>query len=338
MKKISAILLIFVLTFSMAITACAQSADNYETYDCHVKVGGTQEFQTWDVPTKYTVADESIATVDENGVVHGKKVGHTTVDVVIYDEDYASWIAGGYSFTEDIYVYQPVSEMSFGKNCIEGSATFTPTESGYYSFTGNADHIIVSAGSVKYWPSANYHDIIDYYPMSDIYLKGGVTYTVTANNYDESFDMPDFNITVKKSISAPLSVKKVGSGVEISVENTYNNKYGKTVYAVLRKTAGSDWENVGYITQKDQRVLTFTDTSVSAGTEYTYTVGMVDEVGNTTYLCEFDTVGKGVVAATPVLSPKTGDTENIIPFICAAMFFGMILGVFILGIKMRKTI
>ncbi len=207
MKKLLTVLLILVFAVSAAFSAQAQELEPFQVTDpcCYIQVGGTYEFQLWDTETSYKIADETIATIDESGVIHGLKNGHTTMDVVVFDEKFASWVAGGYSFTQEIEVYTVNTVMTLGDNIIENSATFTPDESGYYSFTGS-DFIKIKGGTVEHCAAADFHDDPEYVPTPVCYLQAGVVYTVTATNYDETYLGPP-HVMIAKSTEPPTTTK-----------------------------------------------------------------------------------------------------------------------------------
>ena len=293
MKKISSVVLAIVLVFCAVLPAFAQELEPYQDTEqcCYVLVGGTYDYQQWDFKTSYKVQDESIATVDENGVIHGLKAGSTSIHVVVFDEKYSSWFEGGYSFDQDICVYEPASVLSLGSNIVEGSATFTPEESGYYSFKGNADMITVSDGAaVEYHPSALYHDDTEYFPMPDCYLEAGVPYTVSVENYDDSNPPAYFTVTIKKSVPVIVSALRENDAVELYVEDTFLNDIGDIVFCILRKTADSDYEIIGYLDATDnltEPTLPFMDADVAEDETYIYTVKMVDAVDGTEFLSDY---------------------------------------------------
>ena len=207
MKKFLTVLLAVVFAVSAAFSAQAQELKPFQVTDpcCYVQVGDTYEFQQWDTETSYVIADETIATIDENGIIHGLKNGHTTMDVVVFDEQFASWVAGGYSFTQEIEVYTVTTVMTLGDNIIENSATFTPDESGYYAFTGS-DFIKIKGGTVEHCAAADFHDDTEYEPTPVCYLQAGVAYTVTAANYDETYLGP-LHVMIEKSTEPPTTAE-----------------------------------------------------------------------------------------------------------------------------------
>lgn len=349
MKKLLSVMFAFMLAFSAAVFARAQELKPFEvTEPCYVRAGGTFDFQTWDTETSYQVEDETVATVDKNGVVHGIRPGVTVMNVVVYDEKYVGWAAGGYSFSEDITVYDVDTVLSEGENSVENSAVFTPDEDGYYSFTGNCDLITVSDGSIKYSPAVDFHDDTEYSPTPDCCLKAGVAYTVSTANYDETYDIPVANVKIEKSIPVIISAAEKNGAAEITVSSTFVNKYGGTVFAILRKTSDSDFETVGYVTvskYSDEKTVVFTDSNVEPGTTYTYTVRMVDKTGGSDFLSGFDKTGKTVkiTANTSVpdethtdsVSPDTGSSENLLFVFLPVMLAAVVLIAFFKK-KMRK--
>ena len=105
------------------------------------------------------------------------------------------------------------------------------------------------------------------------------------------------------SLSNPVlrSVVKSGSGLKI----TWEPVTGGNKYRVFRKTGGSSWQKRGDVTG-----VTFTDTGVTNGTEYIYTVRCISNDGST-YTSSFDATGIKATywnASTPkVNTPKIVD-------------------------------
>jgi len=233
MKKLFSVVFVLVFVFCASFSAQAIELKPFQDTDpcCYVEAGGTCEFQTWDTETSYTIADETIATIDENGVLHGLKAGHTTMDVVVFDEEFADWIAGGYSFTQDIEVYAAATALSLGENTIKNTAPFTPDESGYYSFTG-CDMIHITGGTVDHWAAANYHDDTEYVAAPTCYLEAGVTYTVSASNYDETYITPVVTVTIAKS-AAPATTTTTTATITAAAPDTGDNAHGAAIALLL---------------------------------------------------------------------------------------------------------
>jgi fibronectin type 3 domain-containing protein len=73
-------------------------------------------------------------------------------------------------------------------------------------------------------------------------------------------------VTAAAILDQPSSLKAVSAGYD-RVKITWSKVAGADSYRVYRKTAGSGWTRV-----KDVETLTLTDTGLTTGTEYIYTV------------------------------------------------------------------
>lgn len=325
MKKSLSFLLVFITAIFTTISSYAQELKPYQDTElcCYVRVGGTYAFQDWAIETSYKIEDETIATIDEYGVIHGIAPGETTMDVVVFDEQYAHWYRGGYSFDQKICVYEADSVLTLGSNLVEEFATFTPDESGYYSFTGEWDLITVSDGIAEYYPSADFRDDMEYYPKPDCYLKAGVTYTVRTSDYDAIDFRPVAKVIIKKTVPKISSLKEKNGAVKIDVKNTFCNRYGDVVLSVLRRTADTDFEIIGYLDTLDRKYSAFLDTDVVPGETYIYTLRLVDGVNGSEFLSGFDEKGKSIAfsgsgADSDIVAPETGDNADprMLAFLC----------------------
>jgi len=129
--------------------------------------------------------------------------------------------------------------------------------------------------------------------FSDVTTVLGATYAYTVSSYNaqgESVQSAPFNITIldvtPPSVPTGLAANPI-SGTQIDLSwNASSDNVGVTGYRLYRDA----------VPAIDQVGLTFSDTGLTAGTAYTYTVEAYDAEGNVSG------ISAGVIGTTPVVS------------------------------------
>ncbi len=140
-----------------------------------------------------------------------------------------------------------------------------------------------------------------------------VTAAATAGYYGQS---DTITITVRKALTTPslTSIYCTSSG---TVKMTWGNISGAEEYWVYRKTGSGSWTKVG-VRADDGEVstFTFTDSNVTVGTTYTYTVRCVNWDGDYYFSSLYNTTGwtitvsKSTSSSTSLSTPALSSVSN----------------------------
>ena len=143
---------------------------------------------------------------------------------------------------------------------------------------------------------------------TDTAVTGGTTYTYTVKAYNGSawsgFDAKGVSATAKDVFGAPV-LKSASAGTN-GITVSWNAVSGATQYRVYRKTGSGGWTGL-----KDVTGTSYTDTAVTSGTTYTYTV----KAYNGSAWSGFDSKGVSATAkdafGAPVLKSASAGTNGI---------------------------
>ncbi len=147
---------------------------------------------------------------------------------------------------------------------------------------------------------------------TDTSVKAGTTYEYTVRAYDGKtlgdYDKNGKSITIPASSTTSLGKPTVNTPTKVSngVKVTWSKVSGANSYYVYRRVKGGSWDRLAIV--NGGSTVSYTDTSVKAGTTYEYTVRAYD--GKT--LGDYDKNGKSITipAATAALGKPTVNTPT----------------------------
>ncbi len=149
----------------------------------------------------------------------------------------------------------------------------------------------VKGGSKKYY--------------KDKKANSGTEYVYTVRAYDGS-EKGCYNDdgTLGILIKTPASLTATNEE-NVGITITYAQTAGAEGYNIYRKTAGEEWVQLCTVTGAD--VLTYTDSTVEIGKEYTYTVSAI----HGEFESKYNKTGVSCVNEQPSEQPNAGDTLTL---------------------------
>ncbi|MCD7881452.1 MAG: Ig-like domain-containing protein, partial [Clostridiales bacterium] len=251
----------------------------------------------------YETSDPAVATVSDSGVITAVAAGTCTI--------YA--ISGAGSF-DAVGVTVSDSESS--------STTSIPSTPTLSSASNATSGITVKWGSVSGATSYRVYRktsggdwsriaIVTSTSYTDTTAVSGTTYIYTVRAYN-SAGLSGYSSTgvtcIRLSNPSLSSATASSSGITVK----WGAVTGATGYRVYRKVSGGSWERIA--TLSGNSAVSYTDTSVTSGTTYIYTVRAVSG----SYLSYYNTSGVSAKAAgtttapsTPTLSSASNATSGI---------------------------
>lgn len=138
---------------------------------------------------------------------------------------------------------------------------------------------------------------------TDTTAKAGVTYYYTVSSYKEESESTYNTVgtrVVRLTRPGLPTVKNTSAGIQLN----WSQVSGAAGYYVYRKTSGGSW--VKYATVSGAAVLTYTDTKVTSGTVYSYSI----QAYNTSFLSTYHPIGRSVVRLSSASVTKATVTTN----------------------------
>lgn len=138
---------------------------------------------------------------------------------------------------------------------------------------------------------------------ADTSVKAGTKYTYTVRAYKKvngknvwgGYNKKGLSVTTPTSTSvATVKLGSIKANASNKVTLTWKKVSGVNGYRVYRKTSGTSWKALKTVSSK---TLSYVDTSVKAGTKYTYTVRAYKKISGKTYWGGYNK--KGLTATTP---------------------------------------
>lgn len=143
------------------------------------------------------------------------------------------------------------------------------------------------------------------YKDTDVSLKVTYTYTVKAvcNKTESSYDKNGVSGTLTLTAPAQPELKSAASSSYNSVTIKWNAVKNAEGYCVYRKQSDGKWKKL-----KDVTSTSYTDTGLTCGTKYTYTIRAFIKDGSKYLLSDYNSNG---ISATPVPSaPALKSTQS----------------------------
>ena len=134
---------------------------------------------------------------------------------------------------------------------------------------------------------------------------GRQLYCVVTDRYGGSVQSNTVSMTLKEAAFGAPVLKGAGAGTN-GITVTWNAVTGATSYRVYRKSGSGGWTAV-----KDVTATSYTDTAVTGGVTYTYTVKAYDGSKWSGFDAKGVTATAQAVFGAPVLKSATADTNGI---------------------------
>ena len=239
----------------------------------------------------YTSSDETIAVVDENGVIKG--VGAGTAEITVTASGDNNHNSGSTKFLIVVKTKLSVPTLLSATNTTSGAnIKWDKVEQaeGYilYRKTGKGSWSRVA--DIKSGTTTSY---------TDKTVKSGTTYTYTVRAYAGN-TMSDWKSTKTIKYLATPTVSpaaNITSGVQVK----WTKVTGANGYILYRKTGNGGWTRLADI--KSGTTTSYTDKTAKSGTTYTYTV----RAYSGSYISSYNAAGKTVKRLT---TPTLGTISN----------------------------
>ncbi len=231
----------------------------------------------------YETSNPDVATVSDSGTITAVANGSCTI--------YA--ISGGGSFDA---IGLTVSGSGLSTPTVSASAVSNGIQVRWSAVSGADSYRVYRRTASSSWVRIGSGPALSF---TDATASSGTTYYYTVRAVQGSV-LSGYDTTGASAFFLSMPVLQSASGASSGITVRWGQVSGAESYLVYRKTAGSDWVRIATVSS-----TSYTDSSVTEGTKYTYTV----RASAASVLSSYNTTGVSATAnsalATPTVSAST---------------------------------